>query len=126
MKTLAKLLFVALLGAGTLHAAAFEKVANSNATHVTLTAEKPLTTGSNTIMLVIGDEKLSDAQVSIKVFMPAMPGMAHMEEMSEAKNLGGGKYETEVNFSMPGTWQMQILITPKEGKAIRVKTSFNI
>ena len=41
--------------------------------------------------------------MKVKVFMPAMPGMPYMESVSEAKNLGNGKFETNVNISMGGT-----------------------
>jgi hypothetical protein len=60
------------------------------------------------------------------VFMPAMPGMPAMESMVDAVSLGNGRYKADVNFSMPGTWQIHILITPKTGRKIRVKTSVNI
>ncbi|NOR58611.1 MAG: hypothetical protein GQ474_08830, partial [Sulfurimonas sp.] len=72
------------------------------------------------------DKKYADAAVSIKAFMPAMPGMPYMESVSDAKNLGDGKYNANVNLSMGGTWQVHIFITPKTGKKIRVKTSVNI
>jgi len=58
--------------------------------------------------------------------MPAMPGMPYMESLSDAKSLGNGEFEANVNLSMGGTWQVHIFITPKEGKKIRAKTSLNI
>lgn len=126
MKTLVKILFVTLLGATLLQASAFEKVATSADVKATLISEKPLSVGNNSMKILLADEKFKDAEVSIKVFMPAMPGMPAMEGTSTAKNLGNGSYEAEVNLSMHGTWQVQIFITPKEGKKIRVKTSLNI
>lgn len=126
MKTLAKILLVALLSVGLLQAAAFEKDVSSSVTKVTLISEKPISVGVNTLKVVLADDKFKDAEVSIKVFMPAMPGMPAMQDVSEAKNLGDGSYEAQVNLSMSGTWQVQIFIAPKEGKKIRVKTSLNI
>lgn len=126
MKTLAKIFLIALLGVSLLNAAAFEKVATSSVVNVTLSSQKPLSTGSNTLILIIADEKYKNAEVSIKVFMPAMPGMPAMENESKAKNLGNDTYEAEINFAMSGTWQVHIFITPKEGKKVRVKTSLNI
>ncbi|MFA6192929.1 MAG: FixH family protein [Sulfurimonas sp.] len=126
MKTLTKILFTALLGASLLQAAAFEKVVNAPEAKVTLSSEKPLSAGNNTLKVVIADEKFKDAQVSVKVFMPAMPGMPEMVSESEAKSLGNGAFSAEVNLSMSGTWQVHIFITPKEGKKIRAKTSLNI
>ena len=126
MKTLAKIFMIALLGTSLLQAAAFEKVAKSRATQVLVSSEKPLTTGNNTINLEIGHKNYKDSQVSIKVFMPAMPGMPYMESVSDATSLGNGKFTTNVNFSMGGTWQVHIFITPKTGKKVRAKTSVNL
>jgi hypothetical protein len=126
MKTLAKILLGALLGFGLLQAAAFEKVANSPSVKLTLVSEKPLGVGVNTIKVILPDGKLEGAKVNVKVFMPAMPGMPAMQSVSEAKDLSNGMYETQVNLSMRGTWQVHIFITPKEGRKIRVKTSINL
>jgi hypothetical protein len=126
MKTLAKIFLIALLGTSLLQAAAFEKVVSSSGAKVTLSSEKPLTTGNNTFTIVIADEMFKDAEVSIKVFMPAMPGMPYMESVADTKTLGNGTFTAEVNLAMSGTWQMHIFITPKTGKKIRVKTSLNI
>jgi len=126
MKTIAKIFIVTLLGVSLLQGAAFEKVAKSRATKVTLSSEKPLTTGNNTVKFAVMNEKYRDSSLSVKVFMPAMPGMPYMESLADAKSLGNGKFEANVNLSMGGTWQMHIFITPKEGKKIRAKTSLNI
>ncbi len=126
MKTLAKILLIAILGASLLQAAAFEKQAKTRAAKVVLSSQKPLTTGSNTLHISVGGEKFKDADVSIKIFMPAMPGMPYMEARADAKNLGNGLYEAKVNLAMGGTWQVHIFITPKNGKKIRAKTSINI
>jgi len=125
MKMIAKIFLIAILGASILQAAAFEKVAKSRSAKVTISSEKPVTTGYNDFNIVV-DKKFADAEASIKVFMPAMPGMPYMDNIADAKNLGGGKYKATVNFSMGGTWQIHIFITPKDGKKIRAKTSLNI
>jgi hypothetical protein len=125
MKTLVKILLVALLGASLLQGAAFEKTAKSKAAQVELSSEKPLTAGNNTITLVVLNKEYKDSSVSVKAFMPAMPGMPYMESVSEANSLGEGKYTAELNLAMSGTWQVHIFITPKEGKKVRVKTSLN-
>lgn len=126
MKTLTKIFLAALLGASLLQAAAFEKITNSNATQVELSSEKPLATGNNTLTLVVLNKEYKDATVSVKAFMPAMPGMPAMQSVSEAVSLGDGKYTVDVNLAMSGTWQLHIFITPKEGRKVRVKTSLNI
>ena len=126
MRTLGKLFMIALLGSSLLQAAAFEKVAKSRATQVMMSSEKPLTTGNNTIHLEIGHKNYKDSMMKVKVFMPAMPGMPYMESLSNAKSLGNGKFTTNVNLSMGGTWQVHIFLTPKTGKKVRAKTSINI
>lgn len=125
MKMMAKIFLTALLAVSSMQAAAFEKIAKTKATEVVVSSDKPITTGYNDLNIVI-DEKFADAKVSIKVFMPAMPGMPYMDNIADAKNLGGGKFITNVNFSMGGTWQVHIFITPKDGKKFRAKTSLNI
>ncbi|OIP55982.1 MAG: hypothetical protein AUK54_02880 [Helicobacteraceae bacterium CG2_30_36_10] len=126
MNRLAKIFLAALLGAALLQGAAFEKTAKTGATQVELSSEKPLTSGKNTLTLVVLNEEYKDAAVSVKAFMPAMPGMPHMESLSEAVSLGKGKYRVDLNLAMRGTWQLHIFITPKEGKKVRVKSSLNL
>jgi len=126
MKTLAKILMVLVLGVSLTQAAAFQKVAKSRATQVVMSSQKPLTAGNNTIILEIKNDKYKDAKVSVKFFMPAMPGMPRMESVSEATPIGNGKYKANVNLAMRGTWQVHIFITPKTGKKIRVKSSINL
>ena len=127
MKTLLKFFVFIALAASLLNAAGFEKTATFKTTKV-IRSEKPLAVGNNTLELMLTlDAKVSEgARVNLKLFMPAMPGMPAMESVAEASSLGGGKYKANVNFTMGGTWQGHILITPKTGKIIRVKTSVNI
>ena len=126
MKTFTKLLTAALIGVTLLQGAAFEKVAKSRATQIMMSSEKPLSTGNNTIHLEVGHKNYKNSTMKVKVFMPAMPGMPYMESVSDAKSLGNGKFSTNVNLSMGGTWQVHIFLTPKTGKKVRAKTSINI
>lgn len=126
MKTFTKLIATVLLGATLLQGAAFEKVAKSRATQVQISSEKPLSTGNNTLNFEVGHKNYKDSTMKVKVFMPAMPGMPYMESVSEAKSLGNGKFTTNVNLSMGGTWQVHIFLTPSTGKKVRAKTSINI
>ena len=114
------------MAATLVQGAAFDRVAKSRATQVKMTSEKPLSTGNNTVMLEVGHKNYKDSAVKVKVFMPAMPGMPYMESVSEAKSLGNGKFTTNINLSMGGTWQVHIFLTPKTGKKVRAKTSLNI
>jgi hypothetical protein len=128
MKPFIRIFIAALLSTLMLAAAGFEKEAASRGAKVVLSSDKPLAVGSNTVKLLVTLENraIEDAAVSLKVFMPAMPGMPAMESTVAAGSLGQGRFTAEVNFSMRGTWQIHILITPKTGKKIRVKTSVNI
>ena len=127
MKTLTKIFFALLLGATLIHASAFSKDAKFRTTTVHITADKPITTGSNTVVVTIkkNGKLISDAKIALKAFMPAMPGMPAMSSKVNAKNLGNGKYEATLNLAMSGTWQLHIFITPKTGKKSRVKTTLN-
>jgi len=127
MKTVTKIFFALLLGATLVHAAAFSKDAKFRTTTVHITADKPLTTGSNTVIITIkkSGKVINDAKVALKAFMPAMPGMPAMSSKVNAKNLGNGQYKATLNLAMSGTWQLHIFITPKQGKRSRVKTTLN-
>lgn len=126
MKSLLKLLTLVLLVSTLLQAAAFEKVAKSRYAEVTFSSEKPLVVGNNTVTLQITKGSLDNTKVIFKSFMPAMPGMPAMKSEAKAEPLGEGKYRVNVNFAMGGTWQIQIIIIPKEGKKIRLKSSVNL
>ena len=127
MKTFTKILVALLLSVSLLHAAAFEKTAKFRTTKVLISAQKPLTTGANRLQFKIlkNGKAVENAKVSIRAFMPAMPGMPAMETRVVAQPLQNATYEATLNFAMGGTWQMHIFITPPSGKKIRVKTSIN-
>ncbi|MGB5966626.1 MAG: FixH family protein [Sulfurimonadaceae bacterium] len=128
MKIFIRIFIMAILATTLLNGAGFEKVAKFKTTKVLMTSEKPLVVGNNNLELMLTlKEKVSEgAKVTLKAFMPAMPGMPMMESVNEATSIGAGKYKVNVNFAMGGTWQIHILITPETGKKIRVKTSVNI
>jgi hypothetical protein len=127
MKTFTKIFLALLLGVSLAHAAAFSKDAKFRSTTAHITAEQPLTTGLNILVVELkkSGKVISDAKVSLKAFMPAMPGMPAMVSKVTAKNLGNGRYEAKLNLAMSGTWQLHIFIAPKEGKKSRIKTTLN-
>ena len=127
MKLFTKILLTLILGASLAHAAAFSKDAKYRTTKIHITAEKPVTAGLNTFVFTIkkNGKPIKDATVSLKAFMPAMPGMPAMESKTTTKSLGNGVYEGTVNMAMSGTWQLHIYIAPKSGKKSRVKTTIN-
>ncbi len=128
MKTITKVLLALVLGVSLSYAGAFSKDAKFRAVGVHITADKPLTTGSNTLVFKITKNNkvlLDTTKVTIKAFMPAMPGMPAMKSQVDAKNLGNGRYSATLNLAMSGTWQLQIFLTPKTGRKSRVKTTLN-
>jgi len=127
MKKILTVVFMMLLTVSIVQAAAFEKEAKSRSFKIHISSDKPLGVGSNLVVFDIKHKgKIpKDVQVSVKAFMPAMPGMPAMQTISKAKDLGDGKYETKLNLSMRGTWQLHIFITPSEGKKSRVKSSLS-
>ncbi len=127
MKSLTKIFLALLLGVTLSHAVAFSKDAKFRSTQVHITANKPLTTGSNTLKFTItkNGKPLKDIKVALKAFMPAMPGMPAMSSKTNAKSLSDGVYEGTLNLAMSGTWQLHIFITPKEGRKSRIKTTLN-
>ncbi len=127
MKILIRVLISLILGISLLQAAAFEKELRSATVKIHLSSDKPLSTGSNTLILTISKDGKTflGEKLSVRAFMPAMPGMPAMESKAEASPLGDGRYEVKLNLAMSGTWQVHIFITPAEGKKSRVKTSLN-
>lgn len=127
MKAILTILLTLTLGFISAEAEAFSKDAKHRTTKVHITSDKPLSTGKNIFVLGISKQGKAavGASVSVKAFMPAMPGMPAMESKAEAKDLGNGRYEVYLNIAMNGTWQIHIFITPKTGKKSRVKTSIN-
>lgn len=123
-----RIFIITLLASSLLQGAAFEKTAKFRNVNVVLSSPKPLVVGNNDMTFKVSKEgqSLDAVKISVKAFMPAMPGMPAMQDKSDAKALGEGHYKSTINFSMGGTWQIHIYITPKEGKKMRVKTSINL
>lgn len=122
-----KLLIVALLTSTLSFATAWEQSTSVQNIKANVSSSKPLTAGKNTILLKLNQQnsQLNAAVVSVKAFMPAMPGMPAMESKAKAVALGHGTYKTSVNLAMGGTWQFYIFVTTKEGKKYRLKTSLS-
>jgi hypothetical protein len=101
----------------------FSKSGKAGSLRVTYTSDKPLTTGNNEIQVEITKEKkpVTGAKVTLKIFMPEMPGMPRMEEKTLMLP-DGNNYHGKINFSMGGTWQVRIYIQ-KDGKKYRYKSS---
>jgi len=127
MKTMMHVLISLMLALNLAQGAAFEKEVKSENKIVLISSEKPLSVGSNTLILSLSEEgqALEGTGVEVKAFMPAMPGMPAMKSVAKAIDRGNGKYEVKLNLAMNGTWQLHIFIRPVEGKKARVKTSLS-
>jgi RND family efflux transporter MFP subunit len=85
----------------------------------------PLRTGSNTVTVRLSgpDGKAeSGLQVTVTLFMPAMPemGMAAMHASATPADQGSGNYEGKLDVPMGGTWQVTISAT-RDGQVIATK-----
>lgn len=74
----------------------------------------PLQKGSNRILITLHDSSgrpVSDAQVSVVFFMPAMPamGMAAMRVQAAAHPGGEGRYTAAVNLPSGGAWNVAVV-----------------
>lgn len=96
-----------------------EKKAGDNT--VTLTLEKnPPITGDNKAVIEIKDSAgkiVKNAQVELEASMPAMPGMPAMKNTSKVQ-AGAETYETMINFSMPGSWNIELKLNINNQKQV--------
>lgn len=96
-----------------------EKKAGDNT--VTLTLEKnPPITGDNKAVIEIKDAAgkiVKNAQVELDASMPAMPGMPAMKNTSKVQK-GAEAYETMINFSMPGSWNIELKLNINNQKQV--------
>ena len=82
-------------------------------TTVALSAKAyPLVLGENALAIKVMDasgKPVKDAQVSVRLFMPPMPGMAPMEYTSQGTAQGDG-YTCSVNPAMAGGWKAEVTV----------------
>jgi len=76
----------------------------------------PPKSGDNKVQVTIArtdGSPLTDAEVAVTYYMPAMPSMS-MPEMRDTFSLshqGSGAYSGPVRLSMGGTWQVTVAVT---------------
>ena len=98
-----------------------QSTGTSQDVQVTLTTEpSPPKTGDNTfsVMVMSGGQPVTDADVSVELFMAAMPAMK-MPEMRNTvplKHEGGGRYSGSGNVMMAGSWDATV--TVKRGEQV--------
>jgi YtkA-like len=86
----------------------------------------PLIKGDNSLTVKIADaagKATTDATVSVRYFMPPMPGMAPMEYKTQAVLKGDG-YSFSANIPMEGGWKAEVSVM-RTGKPAAMAT-FNI
>jgi hypothetical protein len=117
-----------LLVTSHLAGAAFEKRAQSRSVSALISSEKPLSSGRITldIAVEVKQDNMKIEKVSVKAFMPAMPGMPAMESKSDATLMKPGVYRVPLAISMSGTWQLHIYLLTESGKKLRIKSAINV
>jgi hypothetical protein len=86
----------------------------------------PLVNGDNALSAKITDgsgKPVTDAKVTVRFYMPAMPGMAPMSSTTEAV-LKGDLYRFTANVAMEGTWKAEVSVA-RPGKS-PAKATFNL
>lgn len=105
----------------------YESQKNAGDLKVTLSVDRyPLVKGDNSLSVKIADAAgkiITDATVSVRYFMPPMPGMAPMEYKTQAALKGDG-YLFSANVPMEGGWKAEVSVT-RGGKLVATAT-FNI
>jgi hypothetical protein len=126
MKRALILSLVMCLAAGMAFAKSYElqKKAGDYTLDIRLDKNPPVV-GDNLMELTIkgADGKaVTDAKVAVNYTMPPMSGMAPMSYKIDSV-LKGEKYQSTLNFSMSGSWNVEVKIT-QAGKTTPVK--FNV
>jgi hypothetical protein len=94
---------------------------------ITLSAGSyPLVKGDNELSVKVIDgsgKAVTDAKVTMRFFMPAMPGMAPMSSTMQAL-LKSDIYRFTANVAMEGTWKAEVSVV-RPGKS-PLTTTFNL
>ncbi len=126
MKKLFVAIFAVLLGLSSAYAEGISKKGMAGNLEVEYVSAKPLATGMNMFTITVKEngQIVKGAKVSMKVFMPEMPGMPAMESDADMVEMGGAMM-AHVTLSMHGTWQVSIVVETQDGKKQRLKSSIN-
>lgn len=92
-----------------------------NGYSITLSSEKPLTDGKNHmfIKLMQNKKEIKNADISMNLSMPSMPGMEFTEQVKENGSI-------DINFSMAGEWAYELIFKTSDGVINKVHGSVNI
>ena len=105
----------------------YEKKTVAGDLAITLSVDRyPLVKGDNMLSVKVADasgKSVTDAAVSVRYFMPAMPGMAPMDFNTQAV-LKGNQYAFSANVPMEGGWKAVVSVV-RAGKPVAT-ARFNI
>ena len=105
----------------------YEKKTVAGDLTITLSVDRyPLVKGDNLLSVKAADasgKPVTDAAVSARYFMPAMPGMALMDFNTQAV-LKGDQYAFSANVPMEGGWKVEVSVA-RPGKPAAAAT-FNV
>lgn len=102
----------------------YHHIMKSSSYIVNLESIKPLKDGKNNMSLIFSknSEVVKIKDLSIKFFMPSMPGMDFVLKPKEIEKI----YNMMVNFSMMGQWDYEIMFKSFDGKKHITKGSVNL
>jgi len=128
MKRLMTMMVAILLITGIAYAKDYEVTKKAGEYNVIVKIDKnPPVVGDNNMKIDIKDasgKSVTDAKVKVEYSMPAMPGMPAMNYKTNAE-LKDNTYNTKINLSMTGPWNIAVKIT-KGGKKASMKFSIDV
>ena len=89
-----------------------QKKADDYTVDITMDKNPPVV-GANNMEVVVTDQAgkpVTNAKVQVVASMPAVPGRPAVENKADAK-LDKGKFKTQVNLAMGGSWNISVRIT---------------
>ena len=128
MKRVMLLLMVSALMVGTAWGKNYEVTKKVDDYTVKVEIDKnPPIVGDNNMSVTIQDgsgKNITDAKVKVDYSMPAMPGMPAMNYKTDAA-LQGNEYKAKVDFSMAGSWNVEVQISQAQ-KVKKVKLNVDV
>jgi hypothetical protein len=117
MKKLAIVVFMVLMVVTIVSAKDYEVQKKAGGYDVIVKIDRnPPIAGNNNMEITIKDvaaKYVTDAKVVVNYSMPAMPGMPAINYKADAQ-VKGNSYKAKINFSMAGSWNIDVRITHHE------------
>jgi len=125
MKRILGIAAAVVLFAGVVYAQQFNAVEKAGDMTVKVAIENsPLKVGDNNASIEVLDSSenaVTDADVTVSLFMPSMPAMQYEVPASRS----GSGYAAVIKPTMPGAWQADIKVTPAGGSAHKATVTFD-